>query len=203
MAKQLFSTKLLGWLKDEKAKDLASLIDVFGERSIAVVILVLMLFPSLPIPTGGITHLLEIVAMILALEMIIGRKTIWLPKKLLNRNLGEVAQKKVIPFMLKRIKWFERHSINWGKSYLDNLLFLRFAGIIILVLTISAFAAPPFSGLDTLPSFSVVLITIAIILGDMRFFIGGFVLGITGLAAYLFFGAIIIDSLQNLIQSVF
>lgn len=203
MASKLFSTKLLGWLKDEKAKDLASLIEVFGERSIAVVILVLMLFPSLPIPTGGITHLLEIVAMILAIEMIIGRKTIWLPKKLLNRNLGEVAQKKVIPFMLKRIKWFEKHSIDWGKSYLDNQLFLRFAGIVILIFTINAFTAPPFSGLDTLPALSVVLVTIAIILGDMRFFIGGFILGVTSLIAYIMFGAIIIDFLQNLIQDIF
>jgi hypothetical protein len=41
---------------------------------------VLLLGPSaLPLPTGGATHVFEIIAMLLALELIAGRDQIWLP----------------------------------------------------------------------------------------------------------------------------
>lgn len=203
MANKKLSSKLEEWLNDEKPKNLASLVHIFGESSIAIVILVLMLFPSLPIPTGGITHLLEIVAMLLALEMIAGRKTIWLPQKILKRDIGEVAQKKIIPFMLKRVRWLERHSRPWGRSYMQNNVFLRFAGLVLLILIINAFIAPPFSGLDTFPAFSAVLVAISLILGDLKFFIIGFVFGAVSIITYILFGAVIIEFFKGVYHKVF
>jgi hypothetical protein len=203
MANKLLSANLVHWLKSDKPKTLASLVEIFGERSIAIVILVLMLFPSLPIPTGGLTNILEIVAMLLALEMIIGRKTIWLPKKILSRNLGVLAQEKVIPFMNRRIIWLEKHSRPWGKSYLVNNYFLRFTGLILLLLAINSFIAPPFSGLDTFPAFAAVLISISLILEDLRFFILGFVIGSVSVITYIFFGTIIFEFIKNLYYWIF
>lgn len=197
MANKLLSNQLEEWLKDENTKNLSGLLQIFGERSLAIVILVLMFFPSLPLPTGGITHVLEVAAMILAVEMILGRKTIWLPKKIQNRDLGKNTIQKVIPFLVKRVRWFEKHSKPWGRSYLDNPYFLRFAGIFLLVLAINAFISPPFSGLDTFPSFSAVLVCMGVILGDMKYFIGGFIVGTVGIISYIFLGSIIFELIKD------
>jgi hypothetical protein len=37
--------------------------------------------PALPLPTGGATHVFEIIAVLLALELIVGREEIWLPRR--------------------------------------------------------------------------------------------------------------------------
>jgi len=203
MSNRPLSLELRKWLKEDKPKNLAGLIAVFGEKSIVIVILVLLFFPALPLPTGGITHILELAAMILALEMIAGRKTIWLPKKILKMNLGQVTLKKAIPFFTDRISWLEKHSKPWGRGYLENPYFLRFVGVLLLVLAINTFVAPPFTGLDTLPSFSAVLISIGVILGDMRYFVIGLVIGIAGLASYVFLGAVVIEVIKNLIHRLF
>lgn len=46
-----------------------------------------MSIPSLPIPTGGITHVFEAITILLAIEQIIGLRTIWTPKSLGKREV--------------------------------------------------------------------------------------------------------------------
>jgi len=58
---------------------LGSLIELFQERSFAILFVLLLGVPALPLPTGGATHVFEIIAMLLALELIAGRGEIWLP----------------------------------------------------------------------------------------------------------------------------
>ncbi len=48
--------------------------------------------PALPIPTGGATHVFELVAMLIALQLIAGRKEIWLPQRW--RKLGLAGGKR-------------------------------------------------------------------------------------------------------------
>src|SRR3990167_2163409 len=93
----LFSQELEDWLKSKKPKTLAGLDEVFGERSFAVIFLGLMSLPALPIPTGGITHVLELIVMILALELIAGRRNIWLPAKWKSYKLNKTVEAKAVP----------------------------------------------------------------------------------------------------------
>src|SRR5438105_3407329 len=99
MSEQKFSTRLESWLGSSGPKTLGNLTDVFAEKSFAIVVLVLMFFPALPLPTGGITHVFEIITMLLALEMIAGRKNIWLPKWAKQKELGKTTEKKMVPFI--------------------------------------------------------------------------------------------------------
>ena len=54
-----FSETLNKWLKSEHVNNVASLNDVFGEKTFAITFLLLMSFPALPIPTGGLSHVLK------------------------------------------------------------------------------------------------------------------------------------------------
>ena len=67
-------------LSDDGPRTLGSLIDLFGLKSFALVFVLLLGIPALPLPTGGATHVFEIIAVLVALELIVGRKEIWLPR---------------------------------------------------------------------------------------------------------------------------
>ncbi|MGZ8563705.1 MAG: exopolysaccharide biosynthesis protein, partial [Candidatus Limnocylindria bacterium] len=67
------SDLLEGWLREEPPRTLGELIDRFGEKSFALVFILLMAVPALPLPTGGVTHVFEAVAMLVALQLIAGR----------------------------------------------------------------------------------------------------------------------------------
>src|SRR6476660_4552503 len=95
-APEKVSDQLEGWLGDDGPKTLGSLIDVFGEGSFAIVFVLLMAVPALPLPTGGVTHVFEVITMLLALELIIGRRTVWLPERWRGLELAGGTREKFI-----------------------------------------------------------------------------------------------------------
>ncbi len=191
---ELFSDQLEAWLTSKQPKTLAGLDDVFKDKSFAITFLVLMAFPALPLPTGGVTHVFEIIVMLMCLQLVIGRQTPWLPKKWRHMPLGNVLTGKVIPVMLKWIRWFEKRSSSRGRWIFGLPLVSRLIGLITLGLTLAAFLAPPFSGLDTLPALGVVVISLAVILGDFLMFLAGLVIGLAGVVLTVVLGAAIVES---------
>ena len=73
------SSELERWLGGAGEKTLGSLIELFQEKSFALLFVLLLGVPALPLPTGGATHVFEIIAVLLALQLIAGSRRIWLP----------------------------------------------------------------------------------------------------------------------------
>jgi hypothetical protein len=185
-----FSTELEEWLgsSDEK-KTIQSLLHAFDEKSFGILFLLLMSIPALPLPTGGVTHVFEIIVMLLALELIVGRRTPWLPKRALRHELGAATQEKAIPFIVRRVRWFEKHSRRRLAGLIRNRLTLSVLGVVVLGLALTAFLAPPFSGLDTVPSLGVVVISLGLILEDALLVLIGAVIGAAGVALVIAIGS--------------
>jgi hypothetical protein len=192
---QPFSEELEGWLKSPGTKTLGDLLDVFDEKSFAILLLVLMLPSALPIPTGGVTHLFELASMLLALEMVIGRRSVWLPQRLLRHQLGPVTTDKAIPFIARRVRWFERFARPRLSGLLRQRVVLSPLGLVILVFAFGAFVAIPFSGLDTLPSLGVVVIALSLILEDALVTLIGIVIGAVGIALVIALGSAVLHFL--------
>jgi hypothetical protein len=148
-----------------------------------------LFIPALPVPTGGITHVFEIVAALVALQMIIGRDELWLPGWAARRELGAATTGKAIRFIVRRIRWFERFTRPRGARLLKSRPATSLLGVILLVLIVGAFVAPPFSGLDTLPALGVVIISLGIIFDDAVIVGAGCVVGAAGLAVEIVLGA--------------
>jgi hypothetical protein len=184
-----FSDQLEGWIKNKKPKTLDSLIALFGEKSFAVIILLLMFLPALPLPTGGITHIFEAVTVVIAAEQVVGLKSIWLPKFLSTRiKLGKILGGKAGDELIKRLRWLENKSGRrwaWVFSTPGNK---QFFGLIIIAFTVTAAVAPPFSGLDTLPALGVVLICLATIVEDALMALIGIIIGAAGMLLAIFLG---------------
>jgi hypothetical protein len=193
-----FSDQLESWLQTDEPKTLGALGDVFGEKSFAVTILFLMFVPALPLPTGGITHVFEAITVLLAAQMILGRRTIWLPKRWQRRELGAVTTGKAVPFMIRRVRWFERFSRpRWARLF-QQRWFLRLLGLVLMGFAVAAAFAPPFSGLDTLPALGAVAVALSIILEDVVVLAIGIAIGSGGIILILTVGAALIRVLRNL-----
>jgi hypothetical protein len=195
---QKFSDQLEEWLREDSPKTLGALGEVFEEKSFAATILLLMFVPALPIPTGGITHVFEAIVVLLGAEMILGRRTVWLPQRFQKRELGTLTTGKALPFVLRRVRWFERFSRPRAAALLDNTWALRVLGLVFIALAVAAALAPPFSGLDTVPALGAVVVALGIILEDVVVVGIGVAIGSGGVVLMVTLGAALARFIRGL-----
>jgi hypothetical protein len=185
---QPFSNKLEQWLKKPGRKTFGDLEAAFGEKSFAVGFLLLMSVSALPLPTGGITTIFELLTIALAIEMIVGLNKIWTPKSWRDRNIGERLEKKALPKFIKIIRWFERYSRKRLASLLNHSFTGRLIGLVVLLFALGSLLAVPFSGLDTLPALGIVIVSLSLILDDVSLFFAGVAVGTIGIYVELTLG---------------
>jgi hypothetical protein len=190
------SDELELWLHGESDKTLGGLIDVFEKRAFAIVFVVLMGVPALPAPTGGATHVFEVIALLLALELIVGRDQIWLPRSWRARKIN--TDGRFITTLLKAIRRLERISRPRLRFLFGHRLSNAAFGLAVAGGCIAAFLAPPFTGLDTLPALGVVLISLGVLLEDFLLVALGLVVGVAGVVLEIAIGGAALRGLKSL-----
>jgi hypothetical protein len=193
------SDELERWLNEDSPRSLGSLIELFGPKSFALVFVLLMGVPALPLPTGGATHVFEIIAVLLALQLVVGREEIWLPQRWTKLEFGGPRQQRFVRTLIRMIRRLERISrprLRFAFNHrLSNIVF----GLLVVGGSVAAFLAPPFTGLDTLPALGVVLISLSVLLEDIAGTIIGLVVGAIGVALEIILGAALINGLGSLL----
>jgi hypothetical protein len=177
---------------------LLDLNELFGEKSFAFAFLLLLMTAALPLPTGGITHFFEVVAALLALEVVFGRHRIWLPKRWENYKINSPKPGKGMGRLVGFVRFFEKFSRPRGHFIAKHHLFVRLLGLIVLIFVGFAFFAPPFSGLDTLPALGVVVISLGMILDDLVVTVIGITVGLIGTIINLTLLSLVISGVQSL-----
>jgi hypothetical protein len=193
------SDELERWLADDGEKTLRSLIDVFGEKSFALLFVLLLGVPALPLPTGGATHVFEIIAALVAVELIAGRKQIWLPRRWFALELTGKRRQRFIAALMRMIRRLERLSRPRMRFLFHHRLTSVVFGALVVAGSAGAFFAPPFTGLDTLPSLGVVLISLGVLLEDVLVVIVGVLVGAAGVALEIVLGSAAINSLGSIL----
>ena len=192
------SDQLEGWLTSAGDKTLGSLVGVFEEKSFAILFVLLLGLPALPIPTGGATHAFEVIAVLLALQLIAGRNEIWLPRRWRQKPLVGDKSRKFVASLMKMIRRLEKISRPRLRFLFNHRLTNIIFGLLVIGGSTAAFFAPPFTGLDTLPALGVVLLSLAVLLEDILVAIVALVVGVAGVLLTLFLGAAALDGLQKL-----
>jgi hypothetical protein len=194
------SDELEQWLHDEASeKTLGSLVETFGEKSFAILFVLLLGVPALPVPTGGATHVFEVIAALVALQLIAGRRTVWLPKRWQGLQLGGERQQKFLNSLMRFIRRLERFSRPRLAFVFHRRLSDVVFGVIVIAGSVAAFVAPPFSGLDTLPALGVVLISLGMLLEDALIAAAGMILGIVGVALEVVLGAAAVHGIESVL----
>lgn len=192
------SEQLEGWLTGEGDKTLGSIVHTFGDKSFAILLVLLLAIPALPLPTAGVTHVFELIALLIALELIAGRHEVWLPERWRGRELAGPRQQRFIAGLMRLIRRLERHS----RPRLRFVFRWRFTdiafGVLAIAGTVGAFLAPPFSGLDTLPALGVVVLSLGVLLEDALIAVAGILLAATGIALELTLGAAAIHGISSI-----
>ncbi len=193
------SDELEGWLSRDGEKSLGSLVELFEEKGFAILFVLLLAVPALPLPTGGATHVFEIVSMLLALELIAGRKRIWLPRRWRNLQMAGDRQQRFITSLMKMIRRLERVSKPRLRFLFNHRLSNIVFGLFVLGGSIGAFLAPPFTGLDTLPALGVVLLSLGVVFEDFFIVVAALVVGVTGVVLELILGSAAIHGIGSLL----
>ena len=60
------SGELEDWLDEDPHKTFGEMVDVFEERGFAIAVALTLSVPALPLPTGGVSHAFEAVALVVA-----------------------------------------------------------------------------------------------------------------------------------------
>ena len=192
------SDELDRWLKSDGDKTLGSLVELFEEKSFAILFVLLLGVPALPLPTGGATHVFEIIAMLLALELIVGRQTIWLPKRWCELELAGERQQRFIAGLMKMIRRLERISRPRLTFLFDHRLSNIVFGALVIGGSLGAFLAPPFTGLDTLPALGVVLISLGVLLEDVLVVVVGVAVAAAGVVLEIVLGRAALSGIEQL-----
>jgi hypothetical protein len=197
-AAPMVSEDLEGWLKGDGEKTVGGLISLFGKKSFALLFVLLLGVPALPLPTGGATHVFEIIAALLALQLIANREEIWLPARWRRLELAGEKQQKFLNGLMKLIRRLERISRPRLRFLFHHRLSNVVFGLLVLGGSVAAFAAPPFTGLDTLPALGVVLLSLGVLLEDSLVAIVGVVVGAAGVFVELLLGKAVVHGVGSL-----
>jgi hypothetical protein len=192
------SDQIERFLAGKGEKTLGTLIELFEEKAFALIFILLMGVPALPLPTGGATHVFEVVTALLALQLIIGRDEIWLPQRWRRLQLAGENREKFLRGLMKTVRRLERFSKPRFRFLFNHQVSNSVFGLLVVGGTVGAFVAPPFTGLDTLPALGVVLLSLAVLLEDIILAAVGIAVGVGGVILEIVLGKAAISGISNL-----
>jgi hypothetical protein len=193
------SDELEAWLSGPGDKTLGGVVELFGQKSFALLFVLLLGVSALPLPTGGATHVFEVIAILLALQLLAGRDEIWLPRRWRTLELAGPKRQRFITALLKMIRGLERFSRPRLSFLFDHRLSDAIFALLVIAGSLGAFLAPPFTGLDTLPSLGVVLLSLGVLLEDIAVVLVAVGVGVAGVALELVLGSTAIKGLGSLL----
>jgi hypothetical protein len=198
-APETLSSQLEAWLAGDHDRTVGDLVEFFGSRSFAFLFLLLLAVPALPLPTGGATHVGELIAILLALQLVAGRSELWLPRRWRNRDLVSDKRQRYIRALLRFLRFFERFSRPRLSFMFGHRLSDVVFGLLVLLGSTAAFLAPPFTGLDTLPALGVVLVSLGVLFEDFALVVAGVVAGVAGVLLAIVLGEALVRSVRDVL----
>jgi hypothetical protein len=140
----------------------------------------------------------EIIAVLLALELVAGRDQIWLPRRWRKLELAGDKQQRFISRLIRMIRWLERFSRPRLRFLFDHRLSNIVFGLLVIGGSAGAFLAPPFTGLDTLPALGVVLLSLGVLLKDFVIVIAALLVGLAGVVLEIVLGSAAVNGIGKL-----
>ncbi|MCC7426199.1 MAG: exopolysaccharide biosynthesis protein [Alphaproteobacteria bacterium] len=145
---------------------LGDLIDALGERGFGMLMLVLALPNMVPLPMIGVSGVLGTPIIFLCLQMLIGLRKPWLPRIIRDRSIARADLERILRAAKPRLERLE-HYVKPGGLVLTRpveMLAALLLGINAVLLSLPI----PFG--NPAPAFAIVVMSLAIIEADRRWF---------------------------------
>ncbi len=147
-----------------------------GDRSYGIILLLLAIpcfIPVLPPGTSGVVGALMI---LVALQLLLGRRQLWLPARWRRKRLASATVNAVQTKGVALLQRFERFSYPRGRWLARNGLILRLTALIVILLSIVLSSPMPF--MNTLPALAIALIAVGLMNHDGYLLLVGNLLGL-------------------------
>lgn len=165
--------------EERRAKvTLAEILLLAQERIFGFLLIILSLPSALPVPAPGYSVPFGILIFLLAIQLIVGAKTPWLPKQMMNHPIQLTTLqgflKAGIPW-LKRIEAIARPRLSYICTTLPGRVTI---GIAIALMAISMMI--PIPGTNTLPAMGIFVTSFGLSEDDGAISLGGLVMCVMG-----------------------
>lgn len=180
---------------------LGEIVDATGDKSFGLILLILALPSALPIPATGVSTPLGIAMFFVGVQMIWGRKSLWLPKFVRRLRVPMKTARQMMKGLFKVLGFFEnfvRPRFLWIHGRAGHIYY----GLLVALLSTVMQAPIPLT--NTLPAATIFLMALALteddgLLGGLASIVGILVAlaYIVGFGAILFFGFQSLDQVMN------
>ncbi len=168
--------------EDERGPSIGELTSAVGEKGFGLLLVVLSLPSALPVPAPGYSTPFGIVIGLLAIQMMVGRSTVWLPNKLKGVRINPTIAQKMIGAATKFLKFIEqfiRPRQLWIRSRIGQ------AGLAIVVLIMACLMMLPIPLTNTFPAMVIFLVGVGLSEEDGLLAMGAFAIGCAAVALYV------------------
>ncbi len=142
---------------------IGNFVELLGNRSFALIILILAMPNVLPIGIPGFSTMTGVPILCMALQMVWGRQVIWLPNKMAGKHLQQKHLNKIICKILPTLLWLEKFLRPRG-TILCKSIGTRVIGLVIAMM--ASVLVLPIIGGNLLPGFSISLLALALLEKD-------------------------------------
>lgn len=167
----------------EEGPSVGEIVDGVGDKGFGLLFLFLSLPSALPVPAPGYSTPFGIVIVLIALQMLVGRRVLWLPQKLRAVRLRKSVARRVIKTgsgAVRRIETFIRPRHDWIGSPLGlkalALVIMSMGGLMILPIPLT----------NTAPAIVIFLIGLGLAEDDGLLALGAFCVGCCAVALYAY-----------------
>jgi hypothetical protein len=155
-----------------------------GERTFALLVVVLGLPNCLPMPPP-IPLVSGFLLLFVAFQIVVGMRTPWLPRRLLGKTISRAVLERAVSRALPWLRRLERIA-EPRLAFFETDLGLRLIGVVTLLFALGLIFAAPFVGQVPM-GLAACLVGLGLVERDGFVVIGGFVLGTVGIGLTLGF----------------
>ena len=171
--------------------------NLLGDRAFCLTILIFSLPNSLPVPgIPGFSTITGLPILFIALQMLAGRETIWLPSNLAAKRFSRKGMGLLLSKALPGVIWLEKYLMpRW--FFIADKLGERGLGLLFILLAL--IIALPIPGGNFLPGLSMSLLALGMLERDGMFLTGALVFSI---ASFIFMVIIIALFFHGMISGI-
>ncbi|MFT4901925.1 MAG: hypothetical protein ACI81V_001205 [Lentimonas sp.] len=182
---------------DEQGPSIGEMTSAVGEKGFGLILLVLALPSALPVPAPGYSTPFGIVITLVALQMLFGRDTLWLPQRLRVIRIKPSLARKMLGAATKFLHYSERWirpRQRWIRSKAGQ------AALALVIIVMANLMILPIPLTNTAPAMVIFLIGIGLAEEDGLLAIMAFALGCAAIALYAYIIYIVLTQGREVIE---